>query len=227
MSYIIWIVVGAIVVIMAIIGYVAENKGKNEKVKKERIPEVNVQEIEAKEGAATWSKDAKPKDEKQEIEHKVASVDDWSKIPTTEDKLPEVKLDALKDEPKEEEKEESKQENEEVMFADIDTNRSNIKELSEVLAVPEPMPADVSAPEAVTMPAPTEPVMASNLDTSVSSEPSLESGPAVQTASSLNTEAKTEVSDLVPEATVISNEVEPISTPEQITEPVNTENIWS
>ena len=74
------IIIGAILVIMAIIGYVAEKKDlvkKKEIAKKQdKVSEINLP------ADNTWSSETKPKDEKEEIVYNVPSMDDWSTIPT-------------------------------------------------------------------------------------------------------------------------------------------------
>ena len=122
MNYIVWIIIAIVVVVMAIIGYVAENKNKpkTKKAKENNIPEVNIAQIEAKEGANTWSKNAAPKDEKQEKEHKVATIDDWSKIPPAEHKPAEKPQKKV---------EETNHKDQEAMFSDVDNNKSEIKEV--------------------------------------------------------------------------------------------------
>lgn len=102
---IILITIGAILIIMAIIGYVAEKNGlvkKKEEKSQEQIPEVSVNESNL--GAETWSENAKPKDEHQETIHKVPTMDDWSSIPTdglpkTENLTASEKVDNTQDEP--------------------------------------------------------------------------------------------------------------------------------
>ena len=233
MNYIIWIVIGAIFVIMAIIGYVAEHSG-NKNVRKEQvnIPEVNVSNIETKEETATWSLNAKPKDEKQEILHKVPSMDDWTKIPSTEDKLPEVKLDV----PKEEVKGANVVENQ-PMFADVVTSKSNISEpTGEVLSVeepattpiPTPVPAQPQPVEPVMLPATNDEVKPSLVVSSESSEPVLSSLPQINGEMGETSDSSQATSESLA-GDVVSSNSEPTTTPisEQGASSISTENIWN
>lgn len=209
MNYI-WIIVIVVVVMMAIIGYIAENskKGKNEKPKKE-TPNENISKTEAKQGAENWSTKSKPKDEKQEIEHKVPTIDDWSKIPAVDNKSPESKPEAPKENNPAKEKED-------VMFKELNENQSDIKEVA-----PEPMPAENNNIEPTVMPA-TEPVP---VPTPASPTNNIETE---------KNEIKDNTSEKLPSAqtnqpdnNLNNNSVIQTPIPEQITEPVSTENIWS
>ena len=187
MNYMIWIIVGVVVILMAIIGYFADKKTKPAKVKKQNIPEVNVAKIEAREGAATWSEDAKPKDERQEKEHKVASIDDWSKIPETNE------------EPKPASEEPPANDQEPMsMFENPGSNQPEIKEI---------------ATENISVPA-TEPNI-------VQDEPSVPT-PTIET-----TEPSPEPASINEITPANAQPVEQAGIPEQITEPVSTENIWN
>lgn len=87
-SWIFWVIVAAIVVIMAIIGYLAEgtklgskskNKQNEEKENKEEVEEILV--AEETNAPSAWTGEVK-KDERHEQVHDVPSVDDWTNIPT-------------------------------------------------------------------------------------------------------------------------------------------------
>lgn len=123
------IIIGAIIVIMAIIGYIADKKGMAKKPVKEERPQVKPQEPQIE----TWSEDAKPKDERQETIHKVPTMDDWASLPENENQLPEVDLENpnLKEETIE---------TSEPMFSELN------QETSEVPEIKEPVLVDVSVP---------------------------------------------------------------------------------
>jgi len=86
-NWIFWIIIAAIVVIMAIIGYLAEGtkldskskaKQKEHEDKKEKVEEISITE-ETNEPSA-WTGEVK-KDERHEQVHDVPSIDDWTNIP--------------------------------------------------------------------------------------------------------------------------------------------------
>ena len=131
-SLVFWIVVVAIVVIMAIIGYLADKtdlKNKNEKKETGDVPEISPVKSVADE---TWSDEAKPIDERQEVVHSVSSMDDWSVMPQADD---------LKETESSNETEESEEET--PMFAEMDNNANMaiselpIEPASEVTSEPE------------------------------------------------------------------------------------------
>ena len=147
MSYIIWIVITVVIIIMAIIGYVAEHAG--EKSEEDKAIDAFLEDTELKEGAATWSKDAKSNDEKQETEHKVASIDDWSNIPKVEETLPKEKSEK----PKTEEKINVVL-NESTPSVTNDNKHEIGEPTTEVLTVSESM--DVPTPLSISVPQPVE-----------------------------------------------------------------------
>ena len=128
--YIIWIIVIAIVIIMAIVGYMAEHTKEGKETTK--IKEENIDKVENEN--STWTSNAPVKDEKQEIEHKVPSIDDWSKIPETANETNEVKLETPNENPTENK--------ETVMFDSPNANQSEIKEVpvetSNIQEIPAP-----------------------------------------------------------------------------------------
>ncbi len=231
MNYMIWIIVGVVVILMAIIGYFADKKTKPAKVKKQNIPEVNVAKIEASEGAATWSKDAKPKDERQEKEHKVASIDDWSKIPETNE------------EPKPASEEPPANDQEPMsMFENPGSNQSEIKEIAtENISVPATEPMQIPEEPSASAENNETPVVensgsnqpeikeiATENISAPATEPNIvQDEPSVPTPTIETTEPSPEPASINEITPANAQPVEQASIPEQITEPVSTENIWN
>lgn len=137
MNIITYIIIGAVIILMAIIGYIAD---KNKKPKQENKPTQPTSET-LNQGAQTWSEKSKPKDERQETIHKVPTVDDWSTIPTNTDQLPEVQLENPNTQP------ETQNDDMEPIFPDIKPTDLEIPELKEPEIKTEPV--ENLAPETI------------------------------------------------------------------------------
>ena len=83
-----WIIIAVIIVMLAIIGYLAEgtelgpkkkNKKKNETKVTGEVEEINI--TEETNAPSAWTGEIK-KDERHEQVHDVPTIDDWSSIPT-------------------------------------------------------------------------------------------------------------------------------------------------
>lgn len=88
-SWIFWAVLGAIILIIAIIGYLSDNS-EDKKVttntapQNTSVPEITTPTTPAPANSVAeglWSDKAPKSDEKQETIHTVSSVDDWSQMP--------------------------------------------------------------------------------------------------------------------------------------------------
>lgn len=92
-SYIFWVIVAAIIIVLALIGYLAEgtefaNKALNKKnsnlgktdtgVVQADLP---VEVLKVQDIPSAWTGDIPVVDERQETVHKVDSIDDWMNIP--------------------------------------------------------------------------------------------------------------------------------------------------
>ena len=92
-SYIFWIIISAIIIVLALIGYLAEGtefankalkKQKNDVAKTDTgvvEADLPVEVLKVKDDPSAWTGDVPAVDERQETEHKVDSVDDWMNTP--------------------------------------------------------------------------------------------------------------------------------------------------
>ena len=96
-SYIFWVIVAAIIIVLALIGYLAEgtefaNKALHKKngdleqtdtgVVKADLP---VEVLKVQENPSAWTGDVPIASERQEMIHKVDSTDDWMNVPNVKD----------------------------------------------------------------------------------------------------------------------------------------------
>lgn len=88
-NWVFWAILGVIIVLMAIVGYLAEGtdllKKKDKKPKKEKVTEVTTPENTDSNQPSAWTGEVKKEDEHHEQVYTVPSVDDWSAIPTVND----------------------------------------------------------------------------------------------------------------------------------------------
>lgn len=87
-NWIFWTIVALIILIMAIIGYLAEKNGMFSK--KEETPKETTK---SNKEPTVWEKKENPNKDKQEIIHTVPTKDDWSQLPevTSEETKPQEK----------------------------------------------------------------------------------------------------------------------------------------
>ena len=85
-NWVFWAILGVIIVLMAIVGYLAEGtellKKKDKKVKKEKVTEITTPTNPAPAQPSAWTGEVKKEDEHQEQVYTVPSINDWSTIPT-------------------------------------------------------------------------------------------------------------------------------------------------
>ena len=77
-NWVFWAIIAAIILVMAIIGYLVESSELN---KKRVIEEEKPEETKEQENLL-WSENAPKEDERQETIHTVEQADDWTTIPT-------------------------------------------------------------------------------------------------------------------------------------------------
>ena len=108
-SYIFWIIVGAIIIVLALIGYLAEgtefaNKALKKKKSDVTTPVVSeevlvksdlpVEVLKVPETPSAWTDASMQKDEKMEVVHKETSIDDWVNIPNVNE-IPKISKEEI------------------------------------------------------------------------------------------------------------------------------------